>query len=78
MGAETPGPALEEVERAHVLAVLERVGWRVTTAATLLKVSFKTVYNRLHDWERRGLIYHDGKAYRLTNTGGEGDERAAG
>ncbi len=43
-----PGPlSLAEVERAHVLAVVERCEWNLSRAARLLQIDRGTLYNKL-------------------------------
>jgi DNA-binding NtrC family response regulator len=42
--------ALEDVERKHVIAVLEHVGWSRKRAATILKIDPKTLYRKLLAW----------------------------
>jgi DNA-binding NtrC family response regulator len=41
---------LEEVEREHILAVLEATGGNRTEAARLLRVDRKTLYRMLLRW----------------------------
>ncbi|MCM0081442.1 sigma-54 dependent transcriptional regulator [Geomonas sp. Red32] len=53
MWAEVAGKAtLEEVEKAHLLAVLERCGGDVAKAATELGISKATVYRRLKELKK--------------------------
>ncbi|MBM4062047.1 MAG: sigma-54-dependent Fis family transcriptional regulator [Planctomycetes bacterium] len=44
------GDSLAEVEKRHVLAVLERTGWNITRAAELLEVDRVTVYNKIRKY----------------------------
>ncbi|TNF72987.1 MAG: sigma-54-dependent Fis family transcriptional regulator [Acidobacteria bacterium] len=51
--AEQPGPlALRELERAHILRVLDRCSWNITRAAKMLEVDRGTLYNKI---EKYGL-----------------------
>ena len=43
--------SLEQVEREHILLVLSSVGGRVLKAADILKVTAKTIYNKLEQWD---------------------------
>ncbi len=46
--AERPGPqSLEEVEKAHILQVLEASGWNVSQAAKVLEIDRGTLYNKM-------------------------------
>src|SRR5207302_11401531 len=53
---ETTGPApartLEEIEKEHVLRVLEKHGGSKTAAAAELGISLKTMYNKLNRLEK--------------------------
>ena len=42
--------SLDEVERRHVLSVLEACGWNQTVAAEVLDVDRKTLRRRLVRW----------------------------
>ena len=42
---------LNEVERAMILSTLEKTGGNKTQAAQLLKITKKTLYNKLHTYE---------------------------
>jgi DNA-binding NtrC family response regulator len=44
-----PG-SLEEVERAHVEAMLEESGWNISQAARILDVDRATLYNKIRRW----------------------------
>ena len=46
---------LEEVERAYILAALERNGGNRTTTAHELGISLRTLYYRLEMYQRQGL-----------------------
>src|SRR5437762_5871178 len=48
LGIPTP---LDEVERAMILSTLEKTGGNKTQAAQLLKITKKTLYNKLHTYE---------------------------
>jgi len=39
--------SLEEVERAHILNILERMNWNITRSAETLKIDRVTLYNRI-------------------------------
>jgi two-component system response regulator HydG len=43
-------PSLESVEREHILATLERVGWNRKRAASALRISTTTLWRRLKDF----------------------------
>ncbi|MGB5879936.1 MAG: sigma 54-interacting transcriptional regulator, partial [Thermoanaerobaculia bacterium] len=46
--AAQPGPmALRELERAHILRVLDTCSWNITRAASLLEVDRGTLYNKI-------------------------------
>ena len=49
---DTDMSSLEEVERRHILKVLERTGGSRTRAAKILQVDPKTLYNKLRAWGR--------------------------
>ena len=42
---------LDAVERAMILSTLEKTGGNKTQAAQLLKITKKTLYNKLHTYE---------------------------
>jgi len=42
---------LDAVERAMILSTLEKTGGNKTRAAQLLKITKKTLYNKLHTYE---------------------------
>jgi DNA-binding NtrC family response regulator len=46
---------LEEVERAHILAALERNGGNRTATAHELGISLRTLYYRLETYQKQGL-----------------------
>lgn len=46
-------PTLAEVERDHILDVLERCGGKKPDAAGLLGISLKTLYNKLNQYAER-------------------------
>jgi two-component system, NtrC family, response regulator AtoC len=67
IGAES-GPAnsavgqsipLEELERQHILEVLRRNGGNRTQAATVLKISIRTLRNKLNEYKAAGLVGDD-------------------
>jgi transcriptional regulator with PAS, ATPase and Fis domain len=49
-----PDLPLEEVERRHILRVLEASGGNKTRAAEVLGVTVRTLYNRLDAYRREG------------------------
>ncbi len=56
--ADAPSAApltLEEIERTHILAALERNGGNRTATATELGISLRTLYYRLETYQRQGL-----------------------
>jgi DNA-binding NtrC family response regulator len=61
MPEESPQPAgekpqtLEEIERKHILAALERHGGNRTATAQELGISLRTLYYRLETYQRQGL-----------------------
>jgi len=50
------GTPLEEVERQMILRTLEKTGNNKTKAAELLKISLKTLHNKLNSYRARGLM----------------------
>jgi DNA-binding NtrC family response regulator len=50
------GTPLEEVERQMILRTLEKTGNNKTKAADLLKISLKTLHNKLNSYRARGLV----------------------
>ncbi|HSV12714.1 MAG TPA: response regulator [Tepidisphaeraceae bacterium] len=46
---------LEEIERAHILAALERNGGNRTATAQELGISLRTLYYRLETYQKQGL-----------------------
>jgi DNA-binding NtrC family response regulator len=51
----SPPMTLEEVERAHILAALERNGGNRTATAAELGISLRTLYYRLEAYQKQGL-----------------------
>ena len=47
---------LEELERTHVLRVLEEVGGNMSSAARLLGVDRRTIYRKIASYEKKGFI----------------------
>jgi transcriptional regulator with PAS, ATPase and Fis domain len=45
--ARSAGSSLADVEKSHILEVLEREGWNITRAAETLKIDRVTVYNKI-------------------------------
>ena len=43
-------PSLDEMEKQHILRALERTGGNRTQAANLLKISIRTLRNKLHQY----------------------------
>src|SRR5437667_4455344 len=50
------GTPLEEIERQMILRTLEKTGNNKTKAAELLKISLKTLHNKLNSYRARGLM----------------------
>jgi len=50
VAGNAPG-SLAEVERAHVISVLEASGWNITRAARVLDVDRVTLYNKIRKYE---------------------------
>ncbi len=50
----TPGMSLDEVEREMILRTVEFTGGNKSRAAELLRISLKTLYNRLEQYQRTG------------------------
>jgi transcriptional regulator with GAF, ATPase, and Fis domain len=50
---------LEELERQHILEVLRSTGGNRTQAATILKISIRTLRNKLNDYKLTGLVAED-------------------
>lgn len=51
-----PGMTIEELERRHILATLERNHGNRSATATELGISLRTLYYRLGAYQRQGLI----------------------
>jgi DNA-binding NtrC family response regulator len=49
-GGNNEFPTLDELERKHILAVLEHCKGNRTHAARLLNVSIRTLRNKLHEY----------------------------
>ena len=44
---DTPtGDSMSEVERAHIMKILERTGWNITRSAEILGIDRMTLYNK--------------------------------
>lgn len=41
------GDSLEEIEKAHIERILNRVSWQISQAAELLKIDRTTLYNKI-------------------------------
>lgn len=50
------GTPLKEIERQMILRTLDKTGNNKTRAAELLKISLKTLHNKLNDYRARGLV----------------------
>ena len=59
VGAAGAGLTLAEVERRHIVSVLERTSWHQGRAAATLGISVKTLYRKI-------------RAYGLQRPGGRG------
>jgi DNA-binding NtrC family response regulator len=42
-----PGDSLEDVERAHIVGILERTGWNISRSSQILKIDRTTLYNKI-------------------------------
>ncbi|MEA3213604.1 MAG: two-component system, NtrC family, response regulator AtoC [Chthoniobacter sp.] len=51
--------ALEELERQHILEVLRVTGGNRTQTATILKISIRTLRNKLNEYKLAGLVADD-------------------
>lgn len=62
---------IDDMIRHHTLATCERCGWNLANAATLLRVSLKTLYNWLNRYEVEGHIMKNmnGKGWKLKSKG---------
>jgi DNA-binding NtrC family response regulator len=49
----------EELERQHILEVLRGAGGNRTQAATILKISIRTMRNKLNEYKLAGLVPDD-------------------
>jgi DNA-binding NtrC family response regulator len=49
LGGDEP-VTLQELERRHILAMLERTGWHQGRAAELLGISVKTLYRKIREY----------------------------
>ena len=47
-------PSLDEMEKQHILRALECTGGNRTQAAALLKISIRTLRNKLHQYRIEG------------------------
>lgn len=50
-GGEKEALSLEDVERSYIAAVCERYGWQVTDAARHLRISRKTLYDKMRRYK---------------------------
>jgi two-component system response regulator RegA len=48
--ADGPPPPLDDVEREHIAAVLEQMGWHQGRAAEALRISPKTLYRKIRQY----------------------------
>lgn len=53
---QPPDLTLATVEREHILGVLALNNWHLGRTAAVLGVATKTVYNRLHAYEKQGFV----------------------
>ena len=64
------GSRLYVVVRAHILRVCVWLNWNIPSVAESLGVSVKTVYNRLHWYERDGFVVKKSRSeWGLTTAG---------
>lgn len=45
--------SLEEIEKAHILTILERLNWNITHSAKVLQIDRVTLYNRIKKYSLR-------------------------
>lgn len=72
-GRQTPLVTLEEVEREHIMGILEYTQGNKSEAAKILGITIKSVYNKLHMYEAQG--HKLGVAGIRTTVKGEKDEQ---
>lgn len=49
-------PTLDDIERAYIIAACIACDWRLSRAAALLGVAHKTLYNKLHRYQKQGFV----------------------
>lgn len=47
--------SLHEMERQHIMSVLEHTSGNKSEAAKILGITIKSVYNKLHQYQKEGL-----------------------
>ncbi|MDZ7262717.1 MAG: sigma-54 dependent transcriptional regulator, partial [candidate division KSB1 bacterium] len=47
------GDSLEEIEKAHILNILERMNWNISRSAEILKIDRVTLYNKMKKYDLR-------------------------
>jgi DNA-binding NtrC family response regulator len=57
-------PSLHEVERAHIIRVLDAVGWNKKEAAEVLEVSRGTLYRKISEYNLEPAQTHQPRMYR--------------
>jgi DNA-binding NtrC family response regulator len=63
-------PSLHEVERAHIIRVLEAVGWNKKEAAEVLEISRGTLYRKISEYNLEPAQTNPPRLYRIgTNRG---------
>ncbi len=50
-----PGMSVDDVERQLIFVTLKKTGWNKTRSASLLKISLKTLHNKLRRYRETGL-----------------------
>jgi DNA-binding NtrC family response regulator len=55
--------SLEEVERGHIFKVLAHTKGNKSEAATILGVTIKTLYNKLHSYAAKGIDLGENKIH---------------
>ncbi len=62
---------LADSTRLHIIATCMACKWNLAAACRSLGIVSKTLYNRLHEYERAGFVVHEGKRWRATRAGME-------
>ncbi|MGH7725484.1 MAG: sigma-54-dependent transcriptional regulator [Candidatus Eiseniibacteriota bacterium] len=76
-----PGMSVDDVERQLIFVTLKKTGWNKTRSASLLKISLKTLHNKLRRYREEGLWNGQPEHDPATEAGTRGNgssERASG